>query len=166
MFKQITFLVLAAIVLASSSCATIVSKSSYPIMINSTPASARITITDKRGNQVFQGATPALVDLSASSGFFSKAFYQVSFELPGYDRRLVPINYKLDGWYFGNIVFGGLLGMLIIDPATGAMFKLDTEFVNETLTQSVTTAADQTLRVYSLDEIPAAWTTHLVEIAE
>ena len=31
---------------------------------------------------------------------------------------------SLSGWYWGNIVFGGLIGMLIVDPATGAMYKL------------------------------------------
>lgn len=31
----------------------------------------------------------------------------------------------MDGWYIGNLLFGGLIGMLIVDPATGAMYKLD-----------------------------------------
>ncbi len=30
----------------------------------------------------------------------------------------------LDGWYIGNIIFGGLIGFLIVDPLTGAMWKL------------------------------------------
>lgn len=30
----------------------------------------------------------------------------------------------MDGWYWGNILFGGLIGMLAVDPATGAMYKL------------------------------------------
>jgi hypothetical protein len=25
-------------------------------------------------------------------------------------------------WYFGNLVFGGLIGMVIVDPLTGATF--------------------------------------------
>jgi hypothetical protein len=31
----------------------------------------------------------------------------------------------MDGWYLGNIVFGGLVGLLVVDPLTGAMWKLD-----------------------------------------
>jgi hypothetical protein len=31
----------------------------------------------------------------------------------------------MDGWYIGNILFGGLIGILIVDPLTGAMWKLD-----------------------------------------
>jgi hypothetical protein len=30
----------------------------------------------------------------------------------------------MDGWYIGNILFGGVIGFLIVDPATGAMWKL------------------------------------------
>ncbi len=40
----------------------------------------------------------------------------------------VTFDTKLDGWYFGNLIFGGLLGILIIDPATGAMWRLDETF--------------------------------------
>lgn len=31
----------------------------------------------------------------------------------------------MDGWYMGNLLFGGFIGFLIVDPATGAMWKLD-----------------------------------------
>ena len=31
----------------------------------------------------------------------------------------------LNGWYIGNVVFGGLIGLLIVDPETGAMWRLD-----------------------------------------
>ncbi len=30
----------------------------------------------------------------------------------------------MNGWYAGNIVFGGLIGILIVDPATGAMWDI------------------------------------------
>ena len=165
MLKQFTLLCLAIALLLTSSCASIVSKSNYPVTIYSTPPSATITVTDKRGMNVYQGSTPATVNLKANSGFFAKAFYQVTFELPGYDRRLVPINYKLDGWYFGNILFGGLIGMLIVDPATGAMYKLDTPVVDEVLTQSVGGGGHQ-LRVYELDNIPADWQNRPVRLNE
>ena len=93
-----------------TNCATIVSKSKYPISINSSPAGAKITITDKRGTVVYHGNTPLTLKLSAASGFFSKARYQVKFEKEGYDSKTVPVVFKLDAWYFGNILFGGLIG--------------------------------------------------------
>lgn len=157
----------ASIVLSSSilfaSCASIVSKSSYPISINSAPSEAQIVIKDKKGIEIFSGQTPATLKLKSGSGFFGKARYQVTFNKSGYQTKTVPVEFKLNGWYFGNLLFGGVLGMLIIDPATGAMYKIETEFLNETLLPAKTTASNE-LRVYNLDEIPTEWKKHLVSL--
>ena len=136
---RITVFLMAAVFLFSS-CATIVSKSAYPLAINSTPSNANISITNKKNKEVFLGNTPAVVKLRAGSGFFSKAAYQVKFSSPGYETKTVPVTFTLDGWYFGNIFFGGLPGMLLIDPATGAMWKIETDILNETLIQAPTNA--------------------------
>ena len=157
---------MATTLLFATSCASIVSKSSYPISINSTPSEAKITITGKKGIEVYRGNTPATLKLRAGSGFFSKAHYQVKFEKDGYDTKTIPVNFKLDGWYFGNILIGGLIGMLIIDPATGAMYKLDTEFLNETLFQSTASINRTELKVYGINEIPIEWSEHLVMVGK
>lgn len=156
-----------AIMMASvflfSSCASIVSKSTYPLSINSSPSNAKVSITDKKGKEIYLGNTPANVKLKAGAGFFSKAEYQVKFSSPGYDDKIVPITFKLDGWYFGNILFGGLLGMLIIDPATGAMWKIETEFLNETLSKSTASIAPE-MKIMNINEIPENWKNHLVRV--
>lgn len=159
-----------AIFLAStmlfSSCASIVSKGSYPISINSAPSEAKIVIKDKKGIEIFSGQTPATLKLKAGSGFFGKARYQVTFSKAGYDTKTVPVDFKLDGWYFGNLLLGGLIGMLIVDPATGAMYKLETEFLNETLVQATANNQSNGLKVYDLNEIPAEWKSHLEQVSE
>lgn len=159
-------LLLSGIIILGSSCASIVSKSKYPITINSRPSDAKITITDKKGVTVFSGLTPAMLKLDAGAGFFSKARYQVTFEKDGYVSRTVPVNFKLDGWYFGNILFGGLIGLLIVDPATGAMYKIDTEFLNETLEKENggVSAKSNELRLLDINDIPAEWKEKLVAI--
>ena len=164
MSKKITSLLLTGVLLFLSSCASIVSKSSYPISINSTPSQAKIIITNKKGIEIYAGNTPATLKLKAGSGFFGKAHYQVKFSKDGYDTKTVPVNFKLDGWYFGNLLVGGVLGMLIIDPATGAMYKLDTEFLNETLSKSTASIDNQGLKIYEMNEIPTEWAEHLVLI--
>tara|TARA_B110000503_G_scaffold82657_1_gene126197 strand:+ start:2115 stop:2615 length:501 start_codon:yes stop_codon:yes gene_type:complete len=166
MKNKITSLFLAVGILLLSSCASIVSKSSYPISINSSPSEAKIVIKDKKGIEVYAGNTPATLKLKAGSGFFGKAHYQVKFTKDGYDTKMVPVNFKLDGWYFGNILFGGLIGMLIVDPATGAMYKLDTEFLNETLSKSTASVDKVELKVYGINEIPTEWTEHLVMVSK
>ena len=156
-----------AIMMASvflfSSCASIVSKSTYPLSINSSPSNAKVSITDKKGKEIYLGNTPATVKLKAGAGFFSKAEYQVKFSSPGYDDKIVPITFKLDGWYFGNLLLGGVLGMLIIDPATGAMWKIETEFLNETLSKS-TASIDPEMKIMNINEIPENWKNHLVRV--
>ena len=146
-----------------SGCASIVTKSTYPLSINSNPTNARISITDKKGREIYLGNTPATVKLKAGAGFFSKAEYQVKFSSPGYDDKIVPVTFKLDGWYFGNILLGGVLGMLIIDPATGAMWKIETEFLNETLSKSTASLAPE-MKILNVNDIPESWKDHLVKI--
>ena len=45
----------------------------------------------------------------------------------------LKIDGAINGWYFGNIIFGGLIGMLAVDPATGAMYTLSPKEVLATL---------------------------------
>jgi hypothetical protein len=150
-------------ILLFSSCASIVSKSTYPLSINSTPSGAKISITDSKGTEIYLGNTPAVVKLKAGAGFFSRAEYQVKFSNPGYDDKIVPILFKIDGWYFGNILLGGVIGMLIVDPATGAMWKIETEFLNETLTPSTVSISPE-MKILDINEIPENWKEHLVTL--
>ena len=159
-------LIAVASILIMTSCASIVSKSSWPITINSSPSEAKISIKDKKGIEIYTGNTPATLKLKSGSGFFSKARYQVTFEKVGYEKKVVPVEFKLNGWYFGNIIFGGPLGLLIIDPATGAMFKLETEFLNETLTKSVATADTKELKLLDINKIPTEWKNHLILVSK
>jgi hypothetical protein len=159
-------LIAVASILIMTSCASIVSKSSWPITINSSPSEAKISIKDKKGVEIYTGSTPATLKLKSGSGFFSKARYQVTFEKVGYEKKVVPVEFKLNGWYFGNIIFGGPIGLLIIDPATGAMFKLETEFLNETLTKSVATADTKELKLLDINKIPTEWKNHLVLVSK
>lgn len=162
MYLKMTAIIMASVFLFSS-CASIVSKSTYPLSINSSPSNAKVSITDKKGKEIYLGNTPATVKLKAGAGFFSKAEYQVKFSSPGYDDKIVPITFKLDGWYFGNLLLGGVLGMLIIDPATGAMWKIETEFLNETLSKSTASIAPE-MKIMNINEIPENWKNHLVRV--
>jgi len=134
----------AGAVVALSGCASIVSDSSYPVNISSTPDQASYEIVDFKGVTVQRGTTPATVTLKSGSGSYSSARYTVKFQKEGFAEQTVQLNSSLDGWYFGNIIFGGLIGMLIVDPITGAMWKLP-ESATVSLNQSpANTVADDT----------------------
>lgn len=124
---------LTASTLFSTGCATIFGKSNYDIAINSNPVGAALSIVDKSGKEIYKGTTPATVNLKSSAGYMSKAEYQLKFDLEGHEQKVVTLTSKLNGWYFGNILLGGLIGMLIIDPASGAMYQMPQVSVNETL---------------------------------
>lgn len=162
---SLTLAVLAlAIPVLFSSCATIFGKSAYPISIDTNPTGANINITDKKGREVYKGQSPATVVLKSGSGYFGKAEYQVKIAAPGYTEQIVPVNYTLNGWYFGNILIGGVLGMLVIDPATGAMWKLDTPPINVTLIKSTDVVKEPTLKIVDIKNITQEMREHLVRV--
>ena len=107
-----------------TSCASIVSDSLYPVAVFSHPTEATLTINNKSGREIYRGKTPTTLTLSASDGFFSGERYTVTLKKDGYNPQVLTIASELDGWYIGNILFGGLIGLLIIDPLTGSMWKL------------------------------------------
>lgn len=118
-------------------CASIVSKSDYPVSLYTTPSGATVRIFDsKNGHEVYVGKTPTTVTLSAKAGYFSPATYNVDFVLPNGIKKTITLTAKLDGWYIGNVLFGSFVGLLIVDPLTGAMWKLPSH-VHTTLSSDV-----------------------------
>lgn len=117
--------VILGVILLGSGCASIVSKSRWPVSINSNPEGAAVTVKNREGMEVHKGITPTTATLSSYGGFFSSADYQCYFEKDGYSPSTSPLSSRLNGWYFGNLLFGGCIGLLLVDPATGAMWQLD-----------------------------------------
>lgn len=109
---------------AVTGCASIVSDSHYPVSINSTPSGAGFDVVNKKGDMVHSGITPEQVNLKAGSGYFSGEKYQITYAKEDYSPKITTIDTTVDGWYWANLLFGGLIGMLIFDPITGAMYKL------------------------------------------
>uniref|UniRef100_UPI001C484916 hypothetical protein n=1 Tax=Pseudomonas sp. RW407 TaxID=2202894 RepID=UPI001C484916 len=107
-----------------SSCASIFTEQVYPVQVTSSPSGANVEIKDEDGNIVYNGITPATVKLEASAGYFDGQTYTVRFRKDGYADETTVIDSGVEGWYWGNLLLGGVLGMLIIDPSTGAMFDL------------------------------------------
>ena len=75
------------------------------------------------------------------------------------------IEKQLDGWYIGNILFGGLIGLLIVGPATGAMWKLPSEG-SATLAEKTSSFIidGKELKVVFLDDIPTHLRSQMVRV--
>jgi hypothetical protein len=52
--------------------------------------------------------------------------------MDGYESEQISIRKSTSGWVWGNIVFGGLIG-LAVDASTGGMYKLSPTQVQQTL---------------------------------
>jgi hypothetical protein len=118
-----SFLCLALIPILFTGCASIIDGGPKTVHITSNPEGAKITIYDRHGKEVSVNTTPAVVALDRG-GFYHWDWYRVDFEMAGYKPYEAQINPMLNPWYFGNLIFGGALGILIVDPATGDMWTI------------------------------------------
>lgn len=103
-------------------CASMLSNSAYPVLVESNPAGAEFVIKNRNGIQVAHGQTPATVILESGAGYFKKADYTVQLSKPGFQSQIYRLKSYINGWYWGNVL--NPIGMLLIDPATGAMWRL------------------------------------------
>ncbi|MEM7391401.1 MAG: hypothetical protein AAF492_03555 [Verrucomicrobiota bacterium] len=105
-------------------CASILSKSDYPVSITSSPSGADVKVSNSSGLVVHQDKTPTTAVLPAEAGFFKAETYTMDFSKPGYDDTMRIEKATMDPWFLGNIIFGGFVGVLLVDPLTGAMWQL------------------------------------------
>jgi hypothetical protein len=99
-------------------CATIIKGSKQSVRISSYPSQAAITINGKP-----YGETPTVARLKRIDSQF------IRIEMEGYKPYETMLTRKFNGWILGNILIGGLLG-IIIDAATGSMYNLSPDQVN------------------------------------
>ena len=155
-----------ATIVTLAACASIVSDRKGVVTVSSNPTAAQIAIADQSGVEVYRGTTPASITLDASAGYFDGQEYTITFSKEGYDPTTVNVDSRINGWYVGNIVFGGFIGWLIVDPLTGAMWALDAEHVNGTLAERV--AMDETsspqLRIVSIDSVPESERSRMIRV--
>lgn len=156
--------------LALSGCATIVGDRDETVTLNSSPSDANIVITDERGNEILSATTPTTTQLKKADGsYFGGKTYSVEISKEGYDSRTLTIESTPNGWYIaGNIVFGGLIGWLVVDPLTGAMYNLSPSEINASLNESVAKAEDggKVLNIVLLEDLPNHLQSELVLIGK
>jgi hypothetical protein len=127
-------------ILIFNSCATIISGGGKKdVLINSAPPNANFRITDETGKLVSEGVTPKIVSLSGGEAYFKMKRYEVKYNKEGYYPAAATINSNFNPWYMGNLCLGGLIGMLIVDPLTGAMYKIESDKITTVLNPSATT---------------------------
>jgi hypothetical protein len=124
MYLHKLVLALAGSVLLSA-CATIVTGTTQTIKVDSNPQGARIFTAEKTtehgktvyANRAEAGVTPGTVAIPRKDG-------AVLLEKDGYEPTEVPLNRRMAGWVWGDIVLLSLLSTSI-DTSTGAAKEYD-----------------------------------------
>lgn len=113
MKRMVLFLVLVALL---TSCATIINGTD-PSLVSTTsiPAGAKVSVKGLQNGELLNGTTPDTFSLSRNSD------YQFVFDLEGYQSKEVVVRRTVTGWFWGNLLLGGIIGG-IVDYSTGAMW--------------------------------------------
>lgn len=113
--RRTILLALAPLALLTAGCASIMHGTKQDIGISSTPTNARVTV-----NNMPLGQTPLVAKLARGDNHI------VKIELGGYQPFEATLTKKVSGWVWGNIVFGGIIG-LAIDAMSGGLYVLTPE---------------------------------------
>ena len=148
--SRILFVILWAVQVLLCGCASIISGTTQPVRITTEPMGARFTVYNETGKEVATGNTPKNVVLSRQGGT-----YRFAFECPNHYPSEVQVPHLLNPFYFGNILFGGLIGLVIVDPLTGAVWAYPSE-VNRNLICTTNAFTPEQLKLAEIQANPPA----------
>ncbi|HYB63654.1 MAG TPA: PEGA domain-containing protein, partial [Steroidobacteraceae bacterium] len=102
-------------------CCSIIHGTRQDVGINSSPTGALVKVDNAPS-----GNTPLVAKLTRKDN------HVVHIELSGYQPFDLTLTRSVSGWVWGNIVFGGLIG-LAVDAIDGAFYNLTPDQVTATL---------------------------------
>lgn len=111
-----------SVLMLVNGCASIVSGTDQLVTFNSEPDDAAVVVAGR-----VIGNTPLSVKVSRVTN------QTLSFEKAGYKTYSTPFTTTTNGWFWGNIMFGGLPGSTT-DSASGAMYQYSPDNYFTTLT--------------------------------
>lgn len=120
-FRNILYFVAIAGTIVCAGCATAINGANENIKIESIPPGANVSIDD-----INRGETPLEIELARGK------LHRICFKKDGYVEATVLTTNTLNGWIFGNILFGGLIG-IAVDISSGAAKNIEPNPVIGTL---------------------------------
>ncbi|MBI1195677.1 MAG: PEGA domain-containing protein [Gammaproteobacteria bacterium] len=120
---------------------------SQKVGISSSPSGAMVAVDNKP-----LGNTPLFADLARGEE------HVVSIEMAGYEKSELTLTKSVSGWVWGNILFGGLIG-LAVDAISGGLYTLSPEQLNAELRKDGTTvsSADDGVIVIAVLRPDSSW---------
>jgi hypothetical protein len=104
-----------------SGCCTIIHGRHQDVGMSSAPPGAKVYV-----DSVYVGTTPIVVPIKRGDT------HVVRLEKDGYVPFDATLTHKVSGWVWGNIAFGGLIG-LGVDAAAGSLYNIYPEQITGTL---------------------------------
>ena len=147
----------------STGCASIVTGTHKKVAFNSNPQGAHVKVVNGRGKTVAEGTTPFSARLWKGKPYFLGQKYNLTFTKEGHWDTTQQMKSTVNGWYLGNLIFGGLVGLLVVDPLTGAMYTLPKE-VTVHLNPKTAAMSESEMNIVRLDDIPAPLRHQLVSL--
>ena len=111
----------ASIAIGLSGCCSIMNGTRQEVAVNSSPSGATVY-----HNNAYAGQTPAILDLKRNGRHIIRV------EKEGYQPGEAALTKNVSGWVWGNIFFGGLIG-LAVDAIDGSLYKVSPESVQISL---------------------------------
>lgn len=121
--KLLSFGLMVVFLITQTGCASIVSHRSQDFKVHSTPSGADIYIDDAK-----VGQTPMIASLKR------KKRHEIRVVKEGFVEENRSTKRGFNWWFAGNIIFGGIIG-IIVDFCTGAVYDVEPEEMNVTLTE-------------------------------
>lgn len=87
-----------------TACATIASGPSW-LSVETKPDNINVQIIGVQNGEKFSKVSPFRIQLNKNSD------YKLVVETPNYKSEEIELRRSLDGWFWGNILIGGLVGM-------------------------------------------------------
>ena len=134
--------------IVAAGCASIIHGSQQDVRVVSNPAGAVVRVNLNN----MATTTPGVLTLDRK-----EIGYALTFEKQGYKPVEVSLRRTLDGWVFGNIIFGGIIG-IVIDFSSGSAYKLTPSEVEVALGEKSAsiknTGKDSLLVFVDLEQLP------------
>lgn len=120
-FGRLACLMLVAIAILTSSCATVVKGGSQGISVKTDPPGAACELSRKGTTLGVVNPTPGTAQIGKSAGALD-----IACKKQGYLDATLSLSSSVQGWTFGNLILGGIVG-LAVDAGSGAMHEYQPE---------------------------------------
>ena len=104
-------------------CASIMSGGPSTLNVTTVPKDVKVTIVGLANAERMTRTTPCIFTLNKNSD------YRVILEYQGYQSEEIIIRRGINGWFWGNLFLGGIVGM-VIDGVTQNMWDHNLHAIN------------------------------------